>query len=160
MRVSIPYFKLLCLWNVLMIVTTSAHKNANRCVCGTSNLIKNVTHIKTQIKYIQPINANYHCKNRQVITTLLNNTKVCIDPEAVYIKRLLFMLMLKVNIQKKMVLDVYKTKVDFPGWGIQEIYKNLMLAKRRRRPLRRKVLDLNTARLPRRKPRSHDVTII
>ncbi|AEV80834.1 chemokine vCXCL13 [Aotine betaherpesvirus 1] len=122
-------WKQMCTFAILLLTTAN---NADNCTCTRGKQIKRqqLQSIIKQVKLLQPINANNECKHRQVITTLLNNTVVCLDPDSNYVRGVLQKLLIHVKVKKGKIVVAERTKVDFPGWEVSKLFKKIKIIKK------------------------------
>ncbi|XP_070623358.1 alveolar macrophage chemotactic factor-like [Erythrolamprus reginae] len=84
-------FLLLFLFMVLMPSTGNAllprnlHENGNRCECIATTATAT---LRSRISSIHLIQPRPHCNVLQAIATLKTGVKVCLDPEAQWVKRI------------------------------------------------------------------------
>ncbi|APT40382.1 Rh158 [macacine betaherpesvirus 3] len=100
-------------------LTVSNGTKTEYCECVNVTLF---TFIPRNTLYLQPLAPDENCTKQEVIAVLQNNTRTCLNPNALAIRVFFHKLFFRITKNEDGLYEVINTRLELPSWNITRKY--------------------------------------
>ncbi|QQL10092.1 Cy158 [Cynomolgus cytomegalovirus] len=106
---------------ILLLKCVIIHSGTKTEFCECANVTL-LTSIPKDTLYLQPLAPDENCTKQEVIAVLQNNTRTCLNPNALAIRVFFHKLFFRITKNEDGLYEVINTRLELPSWNITRKY--------------------------------------